>query len=149
MMTCRVELDPALEQWVNTINLVCQSQRVNSEGCRIPIKSTWNIELLTGLLSEYDDVKIMDYLQFGWLVVRDPEVVLQMGGQNHKGATLYPECIDDYIAREIELGATIGPFEAIPFRGPVVISPLSTRLKRGGRQENHNGLQLATGCITE
>ena len=53
------------------------------------------------------------------------------GGINHKGATLFPEQVDKYIEKEIQKGATIGPFECIPFKTcPVAISPISTRPKR-------------------
>ena len=34
------------------------------------------------------------------------------------------------ISKEMELGAMIGPFESIPFSGPVAISPLSSRKKK-------------------
>ena len=59
------------------------------------------------------------------------EVPLELGAINHKGATNYPDQVDKYIEKEIELGATIGPFECIPFKNtPVAISPISTREKR-------------------
>ena len=52
------------------------------------------------------------------------------GGCNHKGATEFEAEIDAYIAHEVELGATVGPFECIPFKCPVAILPLSTRPKK-------------------
>ena len=51
---------------------------------------------------------------------------LEMGGKNHKGATMYESEIDRYIEWEIEAGATIGPFDAIPFKTVVAVLPLST-----------------------
>ena len=51
------------------------------------------------------------------------------GGCNHKGATKYEFQIDAYIRKELGLGTMIGLFENIPFKGPVAISPLSTRPK--------------------
>ena len=58
--------------------------------------------------------------------------MLELGDQNHKGATMFPEQVDKYIEKEIALGATLEPFEHIPFHGekPVAISPLSTRKKK-------------------
>ena len=52
------------------------------------------------------------------------------GGINHKGATQFPQHVDDYIKKEIEHGAVIGPFEAIPFKSQVAISAISTRPKK-------------------
>ena len=38
--------------------------------------------------------------------------------------------MDRYIEKEIQMGAIIGPFESIPFKCPVAISPISTRPKK-------------------
>ena len=57
-----------------------------------------------------------------------------MGGKNHKGVTMYEEEIDRYIEKEIQAGVTIRPFDAIPFKVVVVVSPLSTRPKKDSQQ---------------
>ena len=73
---------------------------------------------------------MVQFLEFGWPVDRDPDHPLELGGINHKGATQFPETIDKYIEKELKHGAMLGPLDHIPFRSPVAISPLSTRPKR-------------------
>ena len=90
--------------------------------------------MLSDLLADYEDRWILDTLRYGWLIDRDPEKPLEMGGINHKGATEHEKHIDDYIEREIAPGAMIGPFECIPFKSQVAISPLSTRAKKDSEQ---------------
>ena len=46
---------------------------------------------------------------------------------NHKGARELPEAIDDYVRRECELGATLGPFAENPLEdSALAISPLNS-----------------------
>ena len=119
------------QKWVDIAEQVYRSGKPNKDGCRIEITSKWNVPLLNVLLKDYHDKEIIDYLVYGWPIVRDMDIPLEMAGINHKGATNYADHVDRYLEREIKLGATIGPFEAIPFKdAPVAISPLSTREKK-------------------
>ena len=93
------------------------------------VNTAWNIPLLNGLLQDYHDKKITDFLQYSFPVERE-EVPLELGDRNHKGVTMHPEQVTKYISKEISLGATIGPFDSIPFKAPVAISPISTRPKK-------------------
>ena len=122
---------PHVEPWLHTIKQVVDSGKYNYQSCRILVNDKWNFQLLSNLLIDYKDSSILQYLQFGWPIDRDMEVPLEMGGRNHKGATDFQEQVDQYITKELGLGAMIGPFEALPFKGPVAISPLSTRAKKG------------------
>ena len=72
------------------------------------------------------------WLTYRWPINR-PRLALspQWTDQNHKGATSYPLEIDVYIKKEIEYGATIGPFDNPPFSHHIVgCSPLSTCEKK-------------------
>ena len=84
------------------------------------------------MLSDYADRLVVEFLQYGWPIDRDPDIPLEMGGRNHRGAVDFPDHIDAYVKKEIQLGAQVGPFEAIPFAGNTItaISPLSTRPKK-------------------
>ena len=55
---------------------------------------------------------------------------MELGGINHKEATQHKSQVNRYIQRELQLGAVIGPFENIPFKQQVAISPISTRPKK-------------------
>ena len=114
------------------LSIWCRSPGLhNKDFCCIQVNHNLNFDLLDGLLSEYHDKQILEFLKYGWPIERDMDIALEMSSINHKGATEFQEDIDLYIKREVELGATIGSFDAIPFRGPVAISPLSSRPKKG------------------
>ena len=49
---------------------------------------------------------------------------------NHKGATLFPQAVDEYIETEQNHGAIMGPFLIPPFMKNIGISPISTRPKK-------------------
>ena len=113
-----------MEQWPRIIELVRFSGVYNKDSCRIQVNHNWNFDLLQSMLVDYHDYEIVDLLKFGWPIDRDMNIPLELGGINHKGATCFENHVDDYINNEIKLGATIGPFECIPFRGAVAASPL-------------------------
>ena len=130
------ELSPVLQDqvmwdWVHKIETVLDSNAYNKDVCKIQVNNKWNFHLLEQLLVQYEDRYIVQYLKYGWPVERDDNVPLEMAGINHKGATEFQDHVDKYIEKELSLGAMIGPFEKIPFKCAVGISPLSTRAKRG------------------
>ena len=104
----------------------------NRYGVRIPVQTKWKINNFNVLLYEYyDRIDLIEWLTFGFPVSRDdsaPDPV--PATMNHAGANMYPHVIDNYIRKEIEMGATIGPFTITPFLNRIGISPLSTRPKR-------------------
>ena len=122
-----IDIPDVMNQWVHIIKTVVESGQHNKDQCKIVVNNTWNFELLQSLLIDYHDSAIIDFLKYGWPISRDADAPLEMGGVNHKGATNYPEHVDAYVEKEQKLGATIGPFECIPFKSHVGISPLSTR----------------------
>ena len=112
------------------INNVIQSGGYNFQTTCVTVGQKINIQLLSDLLQEYHDREILQFLQYGWPVERSGDISLEWGDRNHKGATGFPDHIDTYIEKEIQCWAMIGPFEVVPFEGPVGISPLSTRPKK-------------------
>ena len=44
---------------------VTDSGLPNIYGCRIPVKSNWNLELFSSLLVDYHDKKVVDWLRYG------------------------------------------------------------------------------------
>ena len=59
--------------------------------------------------------------------VPDPVI----SGVNHKGATDFPELVKNYLAKEIWMGATFGPFKEIPFETRRAVSRINSRPKKG------------------
>ena len=106
---------------------VLQSGVPNRFGCIIPVSSYWNIELLRSLLVDYHDIEVTEWMMYGFSISRDD---LHLCNKNHKSATQFPEIIDKYFEREIEFGATMGPFNIPPFINRIGTSPISTCPKR-------------------
>ena len=117
--------------WLDVVREVRNSGTFNFKVAKVNVNTNWNVQLLRSLLTDYYDAGIVDFLQYRFPINR-ADVPLELGDRNHKGATLYPDQVDKYIAKELKLGAMVGPFEKIPFEGeePVAISPLSTRKKK-------------------
>ena len=70
-------------------------------------------------------------MRFGWPTGRLPTLPEPgKSGNNHKGATEYPEALAKYITKEQMHDAVMGPYPAIPFQDRTGISPLSTRPKK-------------------
>ena len=78
----------------------------------------------------YPDMEIVEWLRFGWPSGRLPNMEEPtINSSNHKGATDHTEALTRYIQKEQAHGAVMGPFDRIPFKSKVGISPLSTRPK--------------------
>ena len=121
----------------------------NVYGARIPVKSNWNLEVMSDLLQDYPDKEVVEFLRFGWPANRlpgapNPTVNLT----NHKSATEFPEFINNYLLKELQEGASFGPFDHIPFQGRVGVSPMSTREKRDpSKRRVIMDLKLSRWCI--
>ena len=110
---------------------VIDSGLPNFLGCRIPLRTNWNIILLKSLLVNYYDIEVTELLKYGFPIsYREGAPDPIPNNVNHKGATCFPEVIDQYVLDEIAWGATFGPFVIPPFIKRIGISPLSTREKR-------------------
>ena len=106
---------------------VLQGGYPNRWGARIPVQSTWNLELLAGLLTDYDDKEIVQWLKYGWPTRQLPTLPAPCRAhKNHKGATEHPQQMQKYISKAMQCGAVMGPYGKIPFSGNVGISPLSS-----------------------
>ena len=132
-----------LNRWVNEYEInsniadvllahkIIESGKPNRFGCRIALCTNWNLTLLDMLLADYDDREVVEWLKFGFMISQDDNIEDPIPADtNHKGATMYPEVIENYIDTELRLGATMGPFTIPPFIDRIGISPLSTRPKK-------------------
>lgn len=104
----------------------------NRFGCQIALDSKLNLALFERSLDNYRDREVVDFLRYGWPINHQGEVdcCSDIPTINHKGATDYPEHIDQYISNGIQQGHIIGPFLESPFWLDVKISPLNTVAKR-------------------
>ena len=96
---------------------------------RIPIKSGLNIDTWHRHLVDYPDNRLVEYLTYGFpLSITDSDRLCNHNISNHYSAIQFPTSIDQYLQKETDLGAMLGPFDHIdaPFYH---CSPLLTRPK--------------------
>ena len=111
-------------------HLVMLSGKPNRFGCRIPLNTNWNLQLLESLLQDYPDKGIVEWLRFGFPISRDTLPKVLPATSNHKSAIDNSKEVNEYLSKEIKKGATMGPFTYLPFTENVGISPLATRPKK-------------------
>lgn len=89
---------------------VFSSKVSNAKGCRIPVRSSWNLEKFETLLEGYEDKEVITYLKYRW-----PAGCINSGTQtlpqNHKGADSNHEVVKKQLQKQAEKGSLIGPFD--------------------------------------
>jgi len=114
--------------------LVKASGNTNFEGCKIIVNKQINREFLTRMLSDYNDLQVIDLMIYGFPVgfIGDRSVNENngiLGGfkvKNHSGAEKFPTDINKYLSKEASHHAIIGPFQHNPFDEKLYISPLNS-----------------------
>ncbi|CAH1257542.1 Hypp1851 [Branchiostoma lanceolatum] len=101
----------------------------NFRGLRIPVNSNLNISAWRAALSQYHDAVVADFLEFGWPVGYTAATIPRSTLRNHPSASEHSDAVEDYLEKEIRLGATHGPFFDTPFEH-FACSPLQTVSKR-------------------
>ena len=105
---------PEVQQNIQLHSLVKMSGMPNFEGCRVPIKTAINVE----------DI---EFLEFGFPISFEGMIQQTVPQGNRRGARDFPEAIDDYVRKECELGATLGPFDHNLLGDfPLALSPLNS-----------------------
>ena len=79
---------------LQTIFSVRASGKPNYLEARVPVPTHWDLDLLDGLLEDYEDKLVVDFLRYGWPMSRS---ILQLTNGlakvNHKGALEFPDAI--------------------------------------------------------
>lgn len=119
--------------WVRLCEQVSKQGYPNAWNAQVPIPTHINIELLQSLLQGYEDREVIQWVKYGWPISRPPNI--DNPGRtwgNHKGATDFPEQMENYLKREIEWNAVQGPFQEIPFKHTerIGLLPLSSWPKK-------------------
>lgn len=120
---------------IELCNLILESGQFNYCGNRIPVHSHWNTDLLSQLLTGYHDRAVTEFLKYGWPVDRDPAVPISHEvPKNHKGATLFPEAVCEFINTGLANNYIAGPYDFPAFGHLSVNSPINSRPKRSSTQ---------------
>ena len=82
----------------------------NYRMARIPIKFGLNVEAWEHHLSDYADKRLLQYIKFGYpLSINNPQELCNKEITNHYSACQYPKQDQEYLDKEKELGALLGP----------------------------------------
>lgn len=119
------------EQFLDLHDKVINSGHHNFEVCKVPLNTRLNIPFFRFMLSDYEDKTICEYLEYGFPIGFTGTVKLNRKPvKNHKGAREFPREVEEYLKKEKNYDAILGPFETIPFVSNFCISPLNTVSKK-------------------
>ena len=123
-------------------------------GCRIPVRSNWNLDLFDSLCTSRSDKEVATFLRFGWPIDRNANIPMTQTYFNHDSANRHHKQVTQYVFNELKHGTLLGPFVSSPFTHEQTgISPLSTRPKRNSSKRRiimdlswpHNGISVNAG----
>ena len=104
----------------------------NFAGARVPLAhSNLKIAKFRELLKDYDDIGILQLIQFGFPVGLSQEFSIKSCVKNHSSSYEYFTYLDEFVKKEISLTGMAGPFSTPPFPATMV-SPLMTSVKKPG-----------------
>ena len=83
---------------------------------------------------DYHDHNICSLLWFGLPINGEVAPVGDRVVKNHSGTTQFARHIDQYLKKEIALGAVLGPFKSNPFPADCIISPLNSTPKKDSQE---------------
>ena len=108
----------------------------NYRVARIPVFSALNIAKWRELLQHYPDNVICDFLEFGWPIGYMSDTLPIFDLRTHRGALTFPDQVNAYLSKEVQLGRIAGPFDKAPFMQGFVLSPLNTVEKRDSEERS-------------
>lgn len=102
----------------------------NFMGARRTIASGLNLECWEALLKDYHDNEICYFLRYGWPIGYHSTDIPKSISDNHPSALAHPTHIQDFLEKEAQHAAIVGPFKNSPFHPWVRLSPMMTRPKK-------------------
>ena len=122
----------APSELATTYEKVVHQKCSNRGGARYPVKTNLNVAAWEKYSTGHEaDQVVLDGIRYGFsLQYRGGPIYNGADSvKNHHSARAFPKAVQEYITREINDGALIGPFREIPFRPWCKISPLMSRPK--------------------
>ena len=104
----------------------------NFAGARVPLRhSGIDVVKFRHHLKDYEDLGVLQLLEFGFPVGLSQEFELKSCTQNHSSSYEYFTYLDEFLTKEIALRGITGPLASPPFPATMV-SPLMTSIKKPG-----------------
>ena len=120
---------PSLADDISMARVIRSTGLPNYKQARFPVHSDLNIQAWERLLESSPNTRLLDYLKFGFpLSLYNHESLTNKDIVNHFSALQYPSAVTEYLHKEVNLGAILGPFVDIPYH-EFHCSPLLTRPK--------------------
>ena len=116
--------------------MVRESGRFNFEGCRIPIPTAIRydrIEAALGSEATRKERRVLSLLEFGMPLNCKTSFGVCKPQKNHFSAVSHKEAIDDYVYKNVESQALLGPFTVSPIKG-LCFSPLMSVPKENNKR---------------
>lgn len=152
----------SIDDYVKAHELVAASGVPNYRGCRIPVKTGLNPEAFRRMGGDFHDPRIIECIAYGFPISYEGDrgELSSTPVKNHAGARENPDAIDQYLAKEIELGAIIGPFDENPLSSNLHFNPVNAidknkRIKAKGKRIIHDcshpkaGLSVNSGIAVD
>ena len=123
-----------IEDYILAASVIENCGLPNYKGARFPVHSNLNIDAWRRYLADYHDKRLLQYLTFGFPLSISPQSSLNNTVvTNHHSALQFHEAVDQYLSKEINLGAILGPFKEIKHPN-LHCSPLLTRPKDANKR---------------
>ena len=127
----------SIAEEVEIARYVMRDGWINALGCKVPVRSNWNLQLFESLCTSRSDKEVATFLQFGWPIDRNGEVAMMQTYTNHGSANRYQTQVSQYVVNELKHGTLLGPLVTSPFtQQQMGVSPLSTRPKRNSNKRH-------------
>ena len=124
----------SVQDYIKAADIIKSSGVPNYQQARIHVTSNLNIEAWEKCLQNYPDQLLLQYLKFGFpLSIHQDNKLNNDHVNNHFSARQFPQAVDEYLAKEIKMGAILGPVDNIQCP-EYHCSPLLTRPKDGDKR---------------
>ena len=118
-----------VDKYIEIANIILDTGLPNYKQAHIPLQSGLNIEVWEEYLRDYPNKRLLQYLKFGYpLSLHNPSALSNATISNHASAIKHFTAVSQYITKECELGAILGPVDSIGHHH-YHCSPLLTRPK--------------------
>ena len=119
----------SVDKLIQTADVILDTGVPNYQMARIPKKSGLNVEAGEHHLRDYAAKRLLRYIKFGYpLSLNNPHDLCNKEITNHYSACQYPKQVQDYLDKENESDALLGPINNIT-HSQYHCSPLLTRPK--------------------
>ena len=123
-----IQLD-TVDKYIDIANVILDTGVSNNKQARIPIQSGLKVEAWEKYLQEYPNDKLIQYIKFGYpLSLSNPASLHNVVVSNHASAIQFSTAVSQYITKESELRAILGPADKID-HPQYHCSPILTRPK--------------------